>query len=130
MRTEPAPIIQFVATPEACDCSIVALCGFLGLPYGEVAQAFRSRRVFAEGASIKQIQRAAAKLGTKLVVKADADPELDDGIQWLSYRDGGLCHVLVVREGFFFDGTEVWHPDDYLKAKDARLGPVLVRRDP
>lgn len=110
------------------DCGCATLAMLLGISYEDALLALggEAPRVLRGGVWLTQLQRAAAKLGSPLKIKRRWNIDEDEGIAQIRFKSGAY-HVVVLRAGLFFDTScEVWHPDDYLKARKAITGPLLI----
>lgn len=126
------PLVQMVAQRHPADCGAACLAMLLGISYedalihlcGEVP------RILTRGVWFTELQRAAARMGVTLKIRHRWDLEVHEGIAQIKFKDNGSAHVVVVREGLFFDTDySVWDPQDYFKAKKALKGSLLVRED-
>jgi hypothetical protein len=103
----------------------------LGISYEDALLALggEAPKILRGGVWLTELQRGALRLGVPLKVKRRWDVESDEGIAQIRYKAGSY-HVVVLRAGLFFDTNfDVWEPTDYLRAKKAQTGPLLVRVD-
>ena len=125
------PLITMVPQRHTMDCGPTTLSMLLRVSYEDALLAFggNAPRVLRGGVWLTEMRRAAESLGTPLRVKRTWDAEDDEGIAQIKLRKIGY-HLVVVRRGLFFDTDfSCWEPEDYLKAKQATTGPLLVRED-
>lgn len=103
---------------------------FLGISYEEALLALsrESPELIRKGVWFTELQRAAKGMGVPLKIKRRWDANFDDGIVHVKFKWGN--HVVLLRAGLFFDTNfEVWQPSEYLKARKAKTGSLLVRED-
>ena len=125
------PLVSMIPQRHIGDCGVAALAMLLGVTYEDALLALGSEvpSVLRRGVWFTELQRAAARLGVTLVQKRTYDLELAEGILQIIYKPK-VEHVVVLREGLFFDTDfTVWKPDEFLKAKRAKAGALLVRED-
>lgn len=126
-----APLITVVAQRHPADCGVSCLAMFLGVSYEDALIALGGEvpQILKRGVFFTELTRAADKLGARMRLKARWDAEADEGIAQVQFKKG-TNHVVVVREGLFFDTDySVWAPEDYVKAKKVKMGSLLVRED-
>lgn len=125
------PLLQLVAQRHPADCGVACLAMMLSVSYEDALLALGGEvpKVLRRGVWFTELQRAAAKFGVKLKIKARWDAEDDEGIAQVRFRDGDH-HVVLLRHGLLFEtDLSVWEPDDYWRAKKAEPGSLLVRED-
>lgn len=125
------PLVSMVPQRHRADCAAAVTSMFLGISYEEALLALHqeSPELIRKGVWFTELQRAAAGMGIPLKLKRKWDADFDDGIAHIKFKWGGN-HVVLLRAGLFFDTNfEVWHPSDYLKARKAKAGSLLVRED-
>jgi hypothetical protein len=129
------PIVRFVAQRETHlgDCTISAFAMCAGITYSEalVTIAAVAPRVLRDGASWRQLQRAALTRGITLVEKRtgfDSTTWAGGGILGVKF-DNGDEHAVYFKRGLIFDGrTEsVWDADVYLRVSKVKVLTMLVR---
>jgi hypothetical protein len=124
------PLVRMVVQRHPADCGVAALAMFLGVSYEDALLAIGSDKptVLKRGVWVTNLTRAAAVLGATLKRKDTWDAEADDGIMWVTSRN--WAHVVLLRNGLVWD-TDLccWEPEDYLKAKRAKVRAILVRED-
>lgn len=127
------PLVSMVPQRHPADCSSAVLAMFLGITYEEALLALTQEApgLLRKGVWFTEIQRAAKGMGVPLTLKRRWNPDFDDGIAHVKFKKGkGGNHVVLLRAGLFFDTDfNVYHPQDYLKAKQATAGGLLVRED-
>ncbi len=131
MKPRHQPLVSMCPQRHIADCGVSALAMFLGVTYEDALLALGGEipSVHRRGVWFPELQRAAAKLGALTKIKRRPDLDLDDGLLLVEHRDASR-HVLVLREGLFFDTDfTVWRPDDYCVAKRAKTGSLLIRED-
>lgn len=128
------PIVKLVNQESGHDCSVAALAMCLGISYPEalVAVARVRANVLTAGATWKDLQKAARKLGTPLkVVRFDPDDEDAAGILAVGFIEDGTYyeHAVYYKRGLVFDGNSgaVWELDVYIRAYSADIKTMLVR---
>ena len=125
------PLLTMVPQRHPMDCGPTTLSMLLGVSYEDALLAFGgvAPKILRGGVWLTEMRRAAAVLGTPLKLKRVWDVEDDEGIAQIKFRKCAY-HLVVVRRGLFFDTNfDCWEPEDYLKAKQATTGPLLVRED-
>lgn len=125
------PLVSMLPQRHRADCSAAVLGMLLGISYEEALLALtrESPELLRKGVWFTELQRAAKQMGIPLRLKRRWDANFDDGIAHVRFRSGGN-HVVLLRAGLFFDTNfEVWYPSEYLKARKAKAGSLLVRED-
>jgi hypothetical protein len=125
------PVVTMVPQRHPMDCGPTTLSMLLGVSYEEALLAFGgvAPKILRGGVWLTEMRRAAEALGAPLKLKRAWDAEDDEGIAQIKCRKAAY-HLVVVRRGLFFDTDfSCWEPEDYLKAKQATTGPLLVRED-
>lgn len=125
------PLVSMVPQRHRADCAAAITAMFLRISYEEALLALsqESPELIRKGVWFTELQRAAKAMGVPLKLKRRWNADLDDGIAHIRFKWGGN-HVVLLRAGLFFDTNfEVWHPADYLKARKAKTGSLLVRED-
>lgn len=123
------PLVSMIPQRHEADCGVPILAMFLGISYEDALLAIGqdAPKVLRSGLWTKEMQRASAKLGVPLKIKRTWDVEDADGIAQIRLA-GKFNHYLLVRAGLLFNTDfNVWEPDDYLKARRATFGVLLVR---
>jgi ABC-type bacteriocin/lantibiotic exporter with double-glycine peptidase domain len=125
------PIVSMTPQRHRADCGCACLAMLLGISYEDALLALggEAPKILRDGIWLTELQRGALRLGVPLKVKRRWDVEADEGIAQIRTR-ADAHHVVVLRAGLFFDTDfSIWYPDDYLRAKKAKTGPLLVRGD-
>jgi ABC-type bacteriocin/lantibiotic exporter with double-glycine peptidase domain len=125
------PLVAMVPQRHAKDCCAAVLAMFLGISYEDALLALNKEApgMIRRGIYFTELRRAAKKIGVPLKEKRQWDAELDDGIAHIRHKNGAN-HVVLLRAGIVWDTDfTAWELPDYLKAKKARTGPLLVRED-
>jgi hypothetical protein len=123
------PLVSMVPQRHRADCAAAVTSMFLRISYEEALLALskESPELIRKGVWFTELQRAAKKMGVRLKLKRRWNPDFDDGIAHVRFSQGGN-HVVLLRAGLFFDTNfEVWHPAEYLRARKAKAGSLLVR---
>lgn len=129
------PIVRFVAQREQHlgDCGVAAFAMCAGITYAEalVTIAAIAPRVLKDGASWRQLQRAARTRGIELAEKRtgfDSTTWAGGGILGVKFPDG-LEHAVYFKRGLVFDGESqaVWDADVYLRVNKVQVLTMLVR---
>lgn len=127
MKTQRQPLVQVIPQRHAADCGAAVLSMFLPAVYEEVILALNKPSMLRNGVWLTELMRASQHFDVPLKKKPVWDAEHDDGIAQVRFRRGPY-HVVLVRAGLVFDtDCSVWEPDDYLTARRASFGPLLVR---
>lgn len=127
MRTQHQPLVVVVPQRHQADCGAAALSMFLSASYEEVLLALNKPSMLRGGVWLTDLIRAARCFDVRLKKKPVWDAEQDDGIAQVRQRRGPY-HVVLVRAGLIFDtDCSVWEPDDFVTARRATFGPLLVR---
>ena len=135
------PIVRFVAQREEHlgDCTIAAFAMCAGITYSEalVTIAAVAPKVLQEGASWRQLKRAAATRGIVLVEKKtgfDSRTVAGGGLLGVKFRPTakvpeGEEHAVYFQRGLIFDGRSqsVWDADVYLRVNKVTVLTMLVR---
>jgi hypothetical protein len=131
------PIVRFVAQrePHLGDCTIAAFAMCAGITYSEalVTIAAVAPKVLTEGASWRQLKRAAATRRIELVEKKtgfDSTTWAGGGILGVQFHDrAGDQHAVYFKRGLIFDGRtqSVWDADVYLRVNKVTVLTMLVR---
>jgi ABC-type bacteriocin/lantibiotic exporter with double-glycine peptidase domain len=125
------PLVEMIPQRHEADCGVTVLAMFLGISYEDALLAVGqdAPQVLRAGLWLKELQRASAKLGVPLKVKRRWDAEDADGIAQIRLP-GRFNHFVLARGGLVFNTNfSVWEWDDYLKARRATPGVLLVRED-
>jgi hypothetical protein len=125
------PLVSMLPQRHATDCTTAVLAMYLGISYEEALLAITKEapHILKRGAWFTEIQRAARRIGVRLALKRRWNADFDEGIVHVKFRSGSN-HVVLLRAGLFFETDfDVWVPADYLKAKKAKTGSLLVRED-
>jgi hypothetical protein len=125
------PLVSMVPQRHVADCTSAVLAMFLRITYEEALLVITKEApdVLRKGAWFTELQRAAKGMGVPLTLKRRWNPDFDDGIAHVKFTKGGN-HVVLLRAGLFFDTDfNVYHPHEYLKAKRATAGGLLVRAE-
>ncbi len=131
MKTQHQPLVSLIPQRHCGDCGVATLAMFLGVSYEDALLALGGEvpEVHRRGVFFPELVRAAAKLGSLTRVKRRPDLDWDEGILSVGFRDGSQ-HVVVLREGVFFDtDLTAWKAEDYCVAKRATTGALLMRVD-
>lgn len=109
------------------DCAVATMAMLLNRSYEEVLVAF-AHNVIAQGASIRQIQLAARKIGVKLSWRrGPIDMETDTGILVVSGEKWKADHLVILKEGLVIDtDATIWEPDVFMAAYTARPLSILT----
>lgn len=113
-----APTLQIIPQQSAMDCSVVCLAMLYGVPYNAALTAF-VHNVGAQGASRRQIQNAAKRLGRPLAWSSRVtDLETETGILWVQVAKWPNSHLVILKEGQVFDPSDatLWDVDVYVEA--------------
>lgn len=122
----PAPFLQVIPQRHPMDCAVACLAMYLGKSYEEVLMAFR-HNVMAQGASMRQIQMAARKLGCPLRWSRKVDLEQGSGIVSFSSLKWKADHVVVLKSELIIDTDAfVWDADVFMAAYEARPLSILT----
>lgn len=125
------PLVSMVPQRHMADCTPAVLAMLYGISYEEALLALTKEApdVLRKGAWFTELQRAARRMRQPLVLKRRWHADFDDGIVHVKFKTGGN-HVVLLRAGLFWDTDfTAWQPSDYLKAKKAKTGSLLVRED-
>lgn len=125
------PLVSMVPQRHRADCTAAVMSMFLGMSYEEVllALARESPGLLKKGAWFTELVRASKHLGVPFKIKRRWSTDFDDGIVHVKFHNR-TNHVVLLRAGLYFDTNfEIWHPADYLKARRAKTGSLLVRED-
>lgn len=125
------PLVSMIPQRHEADCGVSVLAMFLGVSYEDALLAIGqdAPRVLRGGLWVREMRTGSAKLGVPLKVKRQWDVEDADGIAQM-HLPGRFNHFLLVRGGLLFNTNfTVWELDDYLKARRAKPGVLLVRED-
>lgn len=125
------PLVSMVPQRHVADCSSAVLAMFLGISYEEALLALTrvSPHLLRKGIWFTELRKAAKRMGVPLTLKRRWNADFDDGIAHIKFKRGGN-HVVLLRAGLFWDTDfNVYIPSDYLKAKKAGTGSLLVRMD-
>ena len=128
MMATPAPFLQVILQRHPMDCAVACLAMYLGKSYEEVLMAFR-HNVMAQGASMRQIQMAARKLGSPLRWSRKVDIETDCGILSVASTIWKSDHVVVIKNEMVIDtDATVWEASDFFSIYSARPMSLLTLR--
>lgn len=123
------PLVSMVPQRHLADCVAAVTSMFLRVSYEEALLALskESPELIRKGVWFTELQRAARQMGVPLKLKRRWDVNFHDGIVHVRFARGGN-HVVLLRAGLFWDTNfEAWYPEDYLKAKKAKVGSMLIR---
>ena len=112
------------------DCTVAVISMFLRISYEDTLLALSrdAPEVIRKGAWFTELQRAGRRMGVRLKIKRRWDADFDDGIVHVKFKWGN--HVVLLRAGLFWDTDfTAWYPADYLKARKAKTGSLLVRAE-
>jgi hypothetical protein len=133
---DDSPIVRFVAQREIHlgDCTIAAFAMCVGVTYSEalVSIAAIAPRVLKDGASWRQLKRAALMMhGIVLAEKRtgfDSTTWAGGGILGVKFQNGDE-HAVFFKRGLIFDGRTqaVWDADAYLRVANVKVLTMLVR---
>jgi hypothetical protein len=124
-----AALVSMVPQRHEADCGVAVLAMFLGISYEDALLAIGqdAPKVLRGGLWLNEMQKASAKLGVPLKLKRQWEIEDADGIAQMRLP-GKFNHFLLARGGLLFNTNfTVWELDDYLKARRAKPGVLLVR---
>lgn len=108
------------------DCGVVCIAMLLGVSYEEVLLAF-SFNVFKVGATTRQIQAAAKRLGKPLRLLRAIDLENATGILAVRSPKWPCDHLVILKEGQIVDtDATLWDADVFLSAYEAVPMSLLV----
>lgn len=125
------PLVSMVPQRHMADCASAVTAMFLRISYEEALLALskESPELIRKGVWFTELQRAAKAMGVPLKLKRRWDANIDDGIAHVRFKWGGN-HVVLIRAGIAWDTNfEAFYPEDYLKARKAKFGSLLVRED-
>lgn len=125
------PLVSMVPQRHMADCASAVTAMFLRISYEEALLALsrESPELIKKGVWFTELQRAAAGMGVPLKLKRKWNADFDDGIAHVKFKWGGN-HVVLVRAGLAWDTDfTAWYPSEYLKARKAKFGSLLVRED-
>ncbi len=120
--------LSIVSQRTAGDCAVACLAMLLGLSYEQVRVAFK-RQVERDGASVWQIQAAAARLHRRLRFRTTVDLETSTGILWVrSPRCPRLQeHVVILKDGHVITTDQaLFEADVYLHVYRATVTGIQV----
>lgn len=124
-----APIIQVVLQRYDADCGVAVLAMICGVSYEDALLALGNYvpDVLERGVWVKDMERAAKRLGYRMRRRRAIDWEEDTGALNVASPLWRTEHLVVLRVGMIIDtdGT-LWNSQDYLRAKRARHGLLLV----
>lgn len=125
-----APYLRVCIQRHPMDCAVATMAMLLDKSYEEVLVAF-SHNVIVQGASIRQMQLAARKLGHRLCWRrGPIDLETDTGILAISGMKWKADHVVVLKEGLIIDtDATIWEPDVFMAAYEARPLSILTTEE-
>ena len=127
MKVQRQPLVQVIPQRHPADCGAAVLAMWLPASYEEVILALNKPTMLQRGVWLTDLIRAAQRFDVTLKKKPVWDVDEDDGIAQVRFRRGPY-HVVLVRAGLIFDtDCSVWEPDDFLAARRASFGPLLVR---
>lgn len=128
-------VVQFVSEREEHlgDCTIAAFAMCAGITYSEslVTISAIAPKVLTEGASWRQLKRAATTRRMELVEKKtafDSTTWAGGGILGVQFPNG-TEHAVYFRRGLIFDGEtrKVWDADHYIQTTKVKVLTMLVR---
>lgn len=122
-----SPLVTLVAQRHEMDCGVACLAMFLGVSYEDALLALGGEvpRVLRRGVYFTELRRAAEALGACMALKRKWN-WTDEGLLHIKLYKRGE-HLVVLRRGLIFEtDLSVWQPQDYLKAKKARAGGLLM----
>ena len=125
------PLVEMIPQRHEADCGVTVLAMYLGISYEDALLAIgpEQPKVLRAGLWLKELKAAAARLGVPLKSKRRWDVEDADGIAQI-LLPGRFNHFVLARGGLVFNTNfSVWEWDDYLKARRAKPGVLLVRED-
>jgi hypothetical protein len=123
------PLVSMVPQRHPKDCVPAVLAMYLGISYEDALVALNKEApgLIRRGVYFTELRRAAKKMGVALKERRRWDVEDADGIAHIRFRNGAN-HVVLIRAGLAWDTDfTVWELPDYLKAKKAGVGPLLIR---
>jgi ABC-type bacteriocin/lantibiotic exporter with double-glycine peptidase domain len=120
------PVVKVQPQRHPADCSVAVLAMTLAVSYEDALVAFR-HDVKRHGATMRQIQGAARRLGRVLRHRKTVDLDEDQGILAVEWRkQRGRLHVVVLRAGQIVDTDEtIWDADVYVSVVGARIAWLL-----
>lgn len=115
------PTLQIIPQRHSHDCSVACLAMICRISYEEALMAFR-HNVCTDGASIRQIQRAAARLGrTLLWSRRVSSLENETGILCVRSQKWPCDHLVVFKEEQIVDtDATLWDADVFMSAYEAK----------
>lgn len=126
--TAVQPVVQLSAN----DCGVVALSGYLGIPYREVSNAALTvdPKAHADGLTIREMQKVVKALGRGplRVGTVFATDERDEATAILVLtRRGRELHYAVLFDGVLINPADgmVWNLDAYLETKQRKIRSFL-----
>jgi hypothetical protein len=122
-----APLCVTPRKQEDADCGVIALCGWLGLPYPQVAAAVATVRPLAlvNGMFQSEIQTVARIFDRTLKVRRKFDIEdRPSGLLMLDMGDGH--HAVLLFEGVIISDGKVWNYDAFLTQAKAKPLSLLI----
>lgn len=132
------PFVELVIQRAAGDCGIAALAMFLNQSYETVFAATITKKCktpHLTGMYTRQLQRAARRFGTTLVLKRTWDVETVCGLLTLDkvdkQPDDFPQHLVLLKWGLVFDPADgtIWELDDYCEQQKFRPVSILVSDD-
>lgn len=114
------------------DCAVACLAMICGLSYEETLMAFR-HNVYVTGATIRQIQHAALRLGYILDwSRRIGDIETETGLLCVKSDLWPIDHLVVIKDGQIIDADQpyatLWDADVYLSVYKAKPVSILKIR--
>ncbi len=123
------PFLQIIPQRHGSDCSVACLAMLLGTSYEEALMAFR-HNVIVQGATTRQILRAASRLGKPMRWARKVDLENDTGLLALESKKWPRQHLVVLKDELIFDSdASVWDADVYLHAYEAITLSIIKMDD-
>lgn len=122
--------IRLVLQRTKRDCAVACLASMTGQSYEKTLMAFK-HPVYDQGASIRQIQDAARRLGFFSQWSRKVDFENGQGLLAIGFKEYKVnCdHMVILVSGHIIDLEDpatLWDADDYLEAYKAHALSIIT----
>jgi ABC-type bacteriocin/lantibiotic exporter with double-glycine peptidase domain len=124
-----APILRIITQRHPMDCVVACLAMLLGVSYENalVAVAQDEPNVCVKGIGVRQMERAAKRLGYRLKARRHFDLESDTGILNVKMTTMPHDHLVILKSGLVFEtDATVWDADVFAATHRAQLNVLYV----
>jgi hypothetical protein len=131
MATPHLPFVTFIPQRRKTDCGVATLAMLCGCSYEQALLAIRKPSVLTDGVQLRVVRDAAKKLGKKLVLHRQIDPDNDTGILGVKAESWDFEHLVILKDGLIIDPQDsgIWDFDSYMAAHGAKAVSLLALKE-